>query len=72
MRRRNIDKKTFAFTAAGLAILLPNVARKSPRSWEKDSLVDVCVVILGNDDVEHKAHLFLDILVVTLGGWTNQ
>ena len=34
--------------------------------------VDVCTVILGNNDVRHELHLFLDVLVATPGGWTNQ
>ena len=33
--------------------------------------VDVCAVMLGNNDIRHKPHLFLDDLIATLGGWTN-
>ena len=39
---------------------------------KKTDPVDVYAVILGNDDVEYKSHLFLDVLIATPGGWTNQ
>ena len=34
--------------------------------------IDVCAVVLGNDDVGPKPHLFLNALIATLGGWTIQ
>ena len=39
---------------------------------KRTGLVDVCAVILGNNDVGHEPRLFLDVLIATLGGWTNQ
>ena len=34
---------------------------------KKTSPVDICAVVLGNNDVGHEPYLYLDILVITLG-----
>ena len=42
------------------------------RVGKKNGPIDVCAVILGNDDFKYEPYLFLDIMIATLGGWTNQ
>ena len=39
---------------------------------KKTSPINICVVILDNNDIRHELHLFLDVLLATSGNWTNQ
>ena len=38
---------------------------------KKTGPVDVCAVILNDNDIGHELHLSLNVLVATLDSWTN-